>query len=62
LSELGEYFHKYYYTVFRVAVWRIFGMPSPHILSNLCPTHACAYCHFPVQTMHGAFQSAGVDM
>jgi hypothetical protein len=54
LGELRDKFHEYYDAVFRVAVCRIFGLPSSRILSTLR--------HISVQAIRGAFASAGVDI
>jgi hypothetical protein len=61
-AELGDKFLEHYDSVFRVAVCRIFGLPSSRILSTLRSLTACASCHLSVQAMRGAFASAGVDM
>jgi hypothetical protein len=62
MGELRDKFRKHYDAVFRVAVCRIFGMPSSRILSTLRSPTAGASCHLSVQAMRGAFASAGVDM
>jgi hypothetical protein len=62
LGELRDKFPKHYDAIFRVAVCRIFGLPSSRILSTLRSPIACASYHRSVQTMRGAFASAGVDM
>jgi hypothetical protein len=54
LGELRDKFPEYYDAVFRVAVCRIFGLPSSRILSTLR--------HLSVQAMPGAFASAGIDI
>jgi hypothetical protein len=46
LDQLRDKFLEDYDAVFRVAVCRIFGLSSPHILSNLRPPLiACVFCH-----------------
>jgi hypothetical protein len=62
LGELRDKFPEHYDAVFRVAICRIFGLPSSRILSTLRSPIACASCHLSVQAMRGAFSSAGVDM
>jgi hypothetical protein len=62
LGELRDKFPKHYDAIFRVAVCRIFGLPSSRILSSLRPLTAFASCHLSVQAMRGAFASASVDM
>ena len=62
MSELRDKFPEHYDAVFRVAVCRIFGLPSSRILSTLRSPTAFASCHLSVLAMRGAFASAGVDM
>jgi hypothetical protein len=62
LGELRDNFPEHYDAVFRVAVCRIFSLPSSRILSTLRSTIACALCHLSTRAMRGAFESAGVDM
>jgi hypothetical protein len=62
LGELRDKFPENYSAVFRVAVCRIFCLPSSRILSTQRSPTACASCHPSVQAMRGAFVSAGVDM
>jgi hypothetical protein len=62
LGELGDKFHEHGDAVFRVVVCRIFGHPSSRILSTVRSPTACAFCHLSVQSMRGAFESAGIDM
>jgi hypothetical protein len=62
LGELHGKFPEHYDVVFRVAVCRIFGLPSSRILSTLRSPTACASCRLSVQVMRGAFASASVDM
>jgi hypothetical protein len=62
LGELRDKFSEHNHAVFRVAVCRIFGLPSSRILSTLRSPNACASYHLSVQAMRGAFALAGVDM
>jgi hypothetical protein len=63
LGELRDKFLEHYDAVLRVAVCRIFGLPSSRILSTLRSPTACASCHLSVQVaMRVALASAGVDM
>jgi hypothetical protein len=62
MDELRDKFPERYDAVFRVAVYRIFGLPSSRILSTPHSPNACASCHLSVQAMRGAFASVGVDM
>jgi hypothetical protein len=62
LGKLRDKFPAHYDIIFRVAVCRIFGLPSSRILSTLSSPTACASCHLSVQAMRGAFASAGVEM
>jgi hypothetical protein len=62
MGELRDKFLEQYDAVFRVAVCRIFGLPSSRILSTLRSPTACASCHLSVQAMRGVVASAGVDM
>jgi hypothetical protein len=59
MGELHYKFPEHYDAIFRVAVCRIFGLPSSRILSILRSLIACASCHLWVQAMRG---SAGVNM
>jgi hypothetical protein len=61
-GERRDKFHMHYDAVFRVAVCRIFGLPSSRTLSTLGSPPACASCHLSFQAMRGAFESAGVSM
>jgi hypothetical protein len=62
LSHLRDRSPEHYEAVFRVAVCRIFGLPSSRILSTLRSPTAYASCHLTVQAMRGSLESAGVDM
>jgi hypothetical protein len=62
MGELHDKFFEHYDATFRVGVCRIFGLPSPGILSTLRSSTACASCHLLVQAMRDAFASVGVDM
>jgi hypothetical protein len=55
-------FLEHYDAIFRVAVGRIFGLPSSRIHCTMRSLFACVSCHVSVQAMRGAFESAGVDM
>jgi hypothetical protein len=56
-DELRYKLPEHYNAVFRVAVCRIFGLPSSRIRSTLRSFTACAFCHLSVQAMRGAFRS-----
>jgi hypothetical protein len=60
IGELRDKLLEHYAAVFRVAVCRIFGLPSSRILSTPRSPTACASCHFLIQAMRGAFASAGL--
>jgi hypothetical protein len=62
MSELRDKFHEHYDAVFRVAVFHIFDLPSSRILFSPRSPSACPSRYLSVQTMRGAFESAGVDM
>jgi hypothetical protein len=62
LGELRDKFPQHYDAASRVAVCRIFGLPSSRILSTPRSPIACASCQLSVQAMRGAFASAGVTM
>jgi hypothetical protein len=62
LGELRDKFLEHYDAVFRVAVCRLFGLPSSLILSTLRSPTACASWHLLVEALRVAFASAGVDM
>jgi hypothetical protein len=62
LGELRDKFPEHYDAVFRIAVCRIFGLPSFRILSTRRSPTACAFCHLAAQAMRGALSSAGVAM
>jgi hypothetical protein len=61
-GELRDNILEHYVAIFRVAVCRIVGLPSPRVLSTLRSPIACGSCHLSIQAMRGAFASAGVDM
>jgi hypothetical protein len=48
MGEVRDKFPKHYDAVFRVAVCRIFGLPSSRILSTVCSPSGCASCHLSV--------------
>jgi hypothetical protein len=48
VGELRDKFHEHYDAAFRVAVCRIFCLPSTRILSTLRSPTACASCHLSV--------------
>jgi hypothetical protein len=63
LGELRDKFPEHYYhAVIRVAVSRIFGLPSSHLLLTLRFPTACPSCHLSIQATRGVFASAGVDI
>jgi hypothetical protein len=62
MGELRDNFPERHDVISRVAVYRIFGLPSSRILSTLRSHTACASCHLSFQAMRGAFASAGANM
>jgi hypothetical protein len=62
MGEFLDKFHEHNDAVFRVAVCRIFDLPSSRVLSTLRSPSACVCCHLLVQAIRGDFESASVDM
>jgi hypothetical protein len=62
LSDLRDNFLAHHDAILRVAMCRIFGLPSSCILFTLRSPTACASCHLSVQASRGAFGLVGVDM